>query len=271
MKDKKKAVQEQWIGEVLDHADQEDLLRISGIHSRAVMPLPNREKLAWSVIDKANLADEEEMERRRKFQKELRKKKILHGLTGSGIVVAVIAILAFCGVFDGKKLKTYSYTVQQATAYSAADHLKVVQPEMDTDSVYDPDELQDYSGTKDFPEVNQDKLDNTIYKVLAEYCDKNDYAVDDYVIQKQYQMMLNSDKKPILLVDVFGTCLDYSVEDDGNTWKDYHYEKASGVVCYADESAQSICRDTIYSELPSVDSLPKNMYVVKFRLAIEMD
>lgn len=87
--------------------------------------------------------------------------------------------------------------------------------------------------------LDQDKLDTTAYRVLAEYCEANDYAVDEYKIaayvhgngeiveigketEPEYRMI---DGKLYVRCIVIGTCLDYGREDKGETWRDYELHK----------------------------------------------
>ena len=49
---------EPWIGELLDEVSEDKLLEMSAIPTDIPLPLPNQEKLARTVIDKADVFDE---------------------------------------------------------------------------------------------------------------------------------------------------------------------------------------------------------------------
>ncbi len=51
---------EPWIGELLDEVSEDKLLEMSAIPTDIPLPLPNQEKLARTVIDKADVFDEQE-------------------------------------------------------------------------------------------------------------------------------------------------------------------------------------------------------------------
>lgn len=217
--------QERQIAELLDQTDEQDLLQISAIHSAVSMPLPNQERLAWDVIDRADLADEEEMERRRAFNRMLRRKKIVRGLIGCGIVAVLLVVLALCGVFDRFDPPAYeTYYIASGVSFQG-EKPEATLPENVNIGV--PNLAQE-------PYVDEDKLDTTVYRALAEYCSANDYAVGEYWIQDQdYVDYVVIDGDLYLECDVLAECMDYKKKAGNQTWKDLGYldvvmDKTSG-------------------------------------------
>lgn len=196
--------QEQRIAALLDQTDEQDLLQISAIHSDVTMPLPNQERLAWSVIDKADLADEEEMERRRAFQKMLRKKRMIRITAILGAIAVLLLILARCGVFDRIEPSAYrQYYVAEGHSIGGKQPVSTL-----------PDDVTiGIPSLAWVPYVDEDKLDTTVYNALAVYCSENDYAVGDYEIQKRDYCMI--DDELYLTCYVLAECLDYKKEDNG--------------------------------------------------------
>ncbi|MDE6851934.1 MAG: hypothetical protein K2J67_05535 [Lachnospiraceae bacterium] len=207
--------QERQIAELLDQTDEQDLLQISAIHSAVSMPLPNQERLAWDVIDRADLADEEEMERRRVFNRMLRRKKIMRGLIGSGIVAVLLVVLALCGVFDRFDPPAYeTYYIASGVSFQGEE------PE----STLPEDVEWGIPSLAQEPDVDLDKLDTTVYHALAEYCSANDYAVGEYRIQNQdYVEYVVIDGDLYLECDVLAECMDYKKKAGNQTWKDLGY------------------------------------------------
>lgn len=74
---------EPWIGELLDEVSEDKLLEMSAIPTDIPLPLPNQEKLARTVIDKADVFDEQERERRKQYEKALLPQTVLAGNTDS--------------------------------------------------------------------------------------------------------------------------------------------------------------------------------------------
>lgn len=189
MKPRKKQDEEKWIGELLDHVDEEKLLEMSAIHSDVPMPVPNQEKLAQSVIDKADLADEEEMARRKAFEKAYRRKQFIRGCIAVGCVAVILGILALCGVFDNVDLKKYPYHFEAA---EVAGGVEVdVNPQFDEREVlrqsgFNREKIPRYVTDKSKPAVNMDALDNTVYDAASQYCEKNHYAVDECKITRSW-------------------------------------------------------------------------------------
>lgn len=229
---------EERLGHLLDQVEEEELMKISAIHSEVTMPLPNRERLAWSVIDKAELADEEELKRREEFQRELRRKKMMHLAIGCGIVVVVLLILARFGVFDRFNPLAYEdYYVLGGNCYSKG---KSIEPMEVFQKKALPDDAEvGIPSLASSPYLDRDKLDTTAYYALAEYCEANKYAVDEYKIAAYVRMdgeveELGENTEPAYrMIDgklyarctVIGTALDYEREDDGETWQEYESKK----------------------------------------------
>lgn len=225
---------EERLEHLLDQAEEEELMKISAIHSEVSMPLPNREKLAWSVIDKADLADEEELKRREEFRRALRRKKMIRIAIGCSVVVVLLLVLAWFGVFDRFNPPAYEdYYVLGGNCYSKGESLDPM--EVFREKALPDDAEVGIPSLASSPYLDQDKLNTTAYHVLAEYCEANDYAVDEYKIaayvlrdggveeleketKPEYRMI---DGKLYLRCTVLGTCLDYGREDNGETWYDY--------------------------------------------------
>lgn len=209
----KQTEQERQIAELLDQTDEQDLLQISAIHSSVSMPLPNQERLAWDVIDRADLADEEEMERRRVFNQMLRRKKIIKGLIGCGIVAVILVVLALCGVFDRFDPPMYkTYYIASGVSFQGE------KPESTL-----PKKGMEFGvpSLAEEPYVDQDMKDTTVYYALAEYCSGNDYAVGEYQIQDKDYVVINGDL--YLECDVVAECMDYKKKAGSQTWKDLGY------------------------------------------------
>lgn len=208
----KQTEQERHIAELLDQTDEQDLLQISAIHSSVSMPLPNQERLAWDVIDRADLADEEELERRRAFNQMLRRKKIIRGFVGCGIVAVILLVLALCGVFDRFDPPAYeTYYIASGVSFKGEKPESTV-PENVEFGV--PSLAQE-------PYVDEDMLDTTVYHALAEYCSANDYAVGEYQIKDRDYVVLGSDL--YLSCGVVAECMDYRKKAGNQTWKDLSY------------------------------------------------
>lgn len=209
----KQTEQERQIAELLDQTDEKDLLQISAIHSSVSMPLPNQERLAWDVIDRADLADEEEMERRRAFNQMLRRKKIIRGLIGCGVIAVILVVLALCGVFDRFDPPAYkTYYIASGVSFKGEKPESTVPKDMEFGGI---------SSLAQAPFVDEDMLDTTVYHALAEYCSANDYAVGEYQIKRGDYIILGSDL--YLPCNVLAECMDYKKKAGNQTWKDLGY------------------------------------------------
>lgn len=209
----KQTEQERQIAELLDQTDEKDLLQISAIHSSVSMPLPNQERLAWDVIDRANLADEEEMERRRAFNQMLRRKKIIRGLIGCGIIAVILVVLALCGVFDRFDPPAYkTYYIASGVSFKGKKPESTVPKGVDF-------AIPSMAG---MPYVDQDKKDTTVYHALAEYCSANDYAVGEYQIEDGEDYVIIDDNL-YLKCKVLAECMDYKKKAGNRTWGDLGY------------------------------------------------
>lgn len=230
--------EERQIADLLDQADEQDLLRISAIHSTVSLPLPNQERLAWSVIDRAELADEEELERRKKFNQMLRWKKIIRVMAGCVIVAVILLVLALCGVFDRFDLPTYeTYYVVSGCSFQGEEP-KANLPK---------DRAVGFPSLTQEPHVDREKRDNTVYRALAEYCSANEYAVGEYRIHNRDYAVIGNDI--YLVCDVLGECMDYQKKVGKKTWKDLGYRNVS------------MAPDTgkLYQMAPAPGELPKDV------------
>lgn len=268
----KQTEQEQQIAALLDQTDEKDLLQISAIHSSVTMPLPNQERLAWSVIDKADLADEEEMERRRAFQKMLRRKKMIRITVVCSAIIILLLVLAWCGVFDRIDPPAYQkYYIASGVSF------KGEEPESTL-----PKSGVDFAipSMSRMPYVDEDKLDTTIYNALAEYCSANDYAVGEYQIKYQDYVLIDSDlyKACGVLVE----CMDYKKKAGDQTWKDLGYtgigmDKTSGLLYQTADRADSeelpedVLSGCSYQNLIFIDeNLPINTYLTYMTIYIKI-
>lgn len=208
--------EEKWIGVLLDRVDEEKLLEISAIHSDIPLPVPNQEKLAQSVIDKADLADEEELARRRAFAKTYRRKKIIHGCVALCAVLVVFTVLALCGVFDRIYLPKYEYTIEAATVYNGVE--ADVKPHFSGRNIVSApgcgnEKTGMVSPEDSLPAVDKDKLDNTAYDAVAQYCEKNHYAVDEHKVLR-YWYYKDGDEI-FVMCEIVATFLDLDKSPDG--------------------------------------------------------
>lgn len=245
MRRRRGQVEDQWLSDALDRATEQDLQRLSIVHSELHMTPSRNEKLAWSVIDKAELADEEELERRRKFRLAQRKKHLTRILIGCGVFAILISILAWAGVFDAQRLHSYRYSVQDAQAVGGE--------KPDVDVRYQSKDWQRGVG-KEFPKVNEDLLDNTVYQAFSEYCKKHDYAVWEYKILSR-EKIRQKDGTYLLVCQINGQCRDMKRDDDGTTWADVM------------EQEKKTPEDYPLQIDPKVSA---NMYTVLFTLAVEI-
>lgn len=268
MKPRGKQNEEKWIGELLDHVDEEKLLEMSAIHSDIPMPVPNQEKLAQSVIDKADLADEKEMERRRAFEKAYRRKKLIRGSIVVGCVAVVFTVLALCGVFDNVLLDKYSYQIEAAVV--AGGTQPEVSPQFDEKNVLS----QRYTltgapitHTDDLrSSVNVDTLENTVYDAVARYCEKNHYAVDECEIARTWYY--EEKGKTVLMCEVAATFMRLDEESGGQETITIEPEEIQQEADwpYTLESYLTIDRNEILSQ----QSLSDKQGLAMFLLAVDV-
>ncbi len=176
--------EEQWIGNLLDGVEEEKLLEMSAIHRDIPMPVPNQEKLARSVIDKAKVLDEEETERRRQFTRAYRRKQLVHTAIAVAIVCCVLVGLYLAGVFDHVTLPKYQYRTEAAVIQNG-DPIEA-STALDGDALSKSDGFTDaglWENTKNTAkqQLDKDQLENTAYEAAAQYCvsDNRKYAVDE--------------------------------------------------------------------------------------------
>lgn len=271
----KQTEQERQIAELLDQTDEQDLLQISAIHSSVSMPLPNQERLAWDVIDRADLADEEEMERRRVFNQMLRRKKIIKGLIGCGIVAVILVVLALCGVFDRFDPPMYkTYYIASGVSF---------QGEKPESTLPEGAEFG-IPCLAEEPYVDQDKKDTTVYHALAEYCSANDYAVGEYQTEDRDYVFI--DDNLYLKCGVLAECMDYKKKAGNQTWKDQGYvgvsmDKDSGSLYQTEhvDDAGELPEDVQSASLTSIEkekmitideNLPINTYLTYLTVYIKI-
>lgn len=257
--------EEKWIGELLDRVDEEKLLEISAIHSDVPLPVPNQEKLAQSVIDRADLADEEELARRRAFAKAYRRKKILHGCIAACAVLAIFAVLALLGVFDNIYLPKYKYTIEAATVYNGAE--ADVKPQFKGRSIVsDPGcgiEQADFVSSDDSVSVNKDKLDNTAYDAVAKYCKKNHYAVDEHKVLRYWQY--KDGDKSYIMCEVAATFMNLDKSPDG-----IGIDEASDTYVRSGGNGEAYLLTIDLNRVMSENTLDSTQGVVVFLLTLEV-
>lgn len=266
--------EEKKIAELLDGVDEKDLIQISAVRSGVSLPLPNQERLAWSVIDRADLADEEEWERRRKFNQMLRRKKWIHALCICGIVAVVLVVLALLGVFDRFNPPAYEeYYIAHGVSFQG-----------ETPQTTLPKDIEiGIPSLAREPLVVSEKLDTTIYHALTEYCSANQYAVGEYQIQNRDYVVL--DGELYLKCSVLAECMDYRKKAGKKTWKDLGYtnigmDSVSGRLYQTkQEEGQADLPEDVQegwlglpnSRLISIDeNMPVNMYIAYITLYIDI-
>ena len=79
--------------ELLDEVSEDKLLEMSAIPTDIPLPLPNQEKLARTVIDKADVFDEQERERRKQYEKAYCRKQFLRATLIIGVIVCAFIAL----------------------------------------------------------------------------------------------------------------------------------------------------------------------------------
>lgn len=296
--------EEMSLSQMLDSLEEDELLKISSLHEDEVLPLPNYEKLAWSVIDKAELADEEELKRRKEYKRRERKKKIIiSSLTATGIC-ALLVVLYCLGVFDSYKLPMYSYSVVEGYGTDPWGNDKKAPVIHSKYWCYEEDYAPDYEmegreksepkeagfnfkarKKKDairlyaapvYPKVDYKKVKNSINAAYEKYCKDNDTALDK-VTKRDSVIMQTKDGKYVMVVEADGWVVDYKKSDHGKTWYDLYFKEKGKAICdtncMGDESYSPAT--TLYGDVPIyIDDLKNHMsnaYMVNMILCLELD
>lgn len=241
--------------------NQVDFKDPSNLKADVPLSLLNQEKLARAVIDQADLADVSEKERRKQFDRLLRKKRMIKAVVACGIVAALVVAMVLGGVFDRVDIDTYDAGIYVSNTYSA-DKLKYPTESLEatfynyellTEDMLEEDYIESEDekyflftkDTKNAPKVNDEKLSDTLDKILSKAMNELDYAYDEkYILEKEYC----KDEKGnwYLYLSVLATCIDYNPEtEDARKWKDYpDYMRISEMImagdyeydgCYFDE------------------------------------
>lgn len=186
---------EPWIGELLDEVSEDKLLEMSAIPTDIPLPLPNQEKLARTVIDKADVFDEQERERRKQYEKAYCRKQFLRATLIVGVIVCAFIALYLGGVFDNVLLDHYNYRLESMVVQNCESEEQGAQ--VDVDKLIQAGFFGDAGvlgkQTKDL--ADEDKLENTAYKVAEDYCKRmsNDYAIDDCKVVRLFDYRDTSD------------------------------------------------------------------------------
>lgn len=186
---------EPWIGELLDEVSEDKLLEMSAIPTDIPLPLPNQEKLARTVIDKADVFDEQERERRKQYEKAYCRKQFLRATLIVGVIVCAFIALYLGGVFDNVLLDHYNYRLESMVVQNCESEEQGAQ--VDVDKLIQAGFFGDAGvlgkQTKDL--ADEDKLENTAYKVAEDYCKRmsNDYAIDDCKVVRLFDYKDTSD------------------------------------------------------------------------------
>ena len=186
---------EPWIGELLDEVSEDKLLEMSAIPTDIPLPLPNQEKLARTVIDKADVFDEQERERRKQYEKAYCRKQFLRATLIVGVIVCAFIALYLGGVFDNVLLDHYNYRLESMVVQNCESEEQCAQ--VDVDKLIQAGFFGDAGvlgkQTKDL--ADEDKLENTAYKVAEDYCKRmsNDYAIDDCKVVRLFDYKDTSD------------------------------------------------------------------------------
>lgn len=186
---------EPWIGELLDEVSEDKLLEMSAIPTDIPLPLPNQEKLARTVIDKADIFDEQERERRKQYEKAYCRKQFLRATLIVGVIVCAFIALYLGGVFDNVLLDHYNYRLESMVVQNCESEEQGAQ--VDVDKLIQAGFFGDAGvlgkQTKDL--ADEDKLENTAYKVAEDYCKRmsNDYAIDDCKVVRLFDYRDTSD------------------------------------------------------------------------------
>ena len=186
---------EPWIGELLDEVSEDKLLEMSAIPTDIPLPLPNQEKLARTVIDKADVFDEQERERRKQYEKAYCRKQFLRATLIVGVIVCTFIALYLGGVFDNVLLDHYNYRLESMVVQNCESEEQGAQVGVDKliQAGFFGDAGVTGKQTKDL--ADEDKLENTAYKVAEDYCKRmsNDYAIDDCKVVRLFDYKDTSD------------------------------------------------------------------------------
>ena len=186
---------EPWIGELLDEVSEDKLLEMSAIPTDIPLPLPNQEKLARTVIDKADVFDEQERERRKQYEKAYCRKQFLRATLIIGVIVCAFIALYLGGVFDNVLLDHYNYRLESMVVQNCESEEQGAQVDVDKliQAGFFGDAGVTGKQTKDL--ADEDKLENTAYKVAEDYCKRmsNDYAIDDCKVVRLFDYKDTSD------------------------------------------------------------------------------
>ena len=171
------------------------MLEMSAIPTDIPLPLPNQEKLARTVIDKADVFDEQERERRKQYEKAYCRKQFLRATLIVGVIVCAFIALYLGGVFDNVLLDHYNYRLESMVVQNCESEEQGAQ--VDVDKLIQAGFFGDAGvlgkQTKDL--ADEDKLENTAYKVAEDYCKRmsNDYAIDDCKVVRLFDYKDTSD------------------------------------------------------------------------------
>lgn len=186
---------EPWIGELLDEVSEDKLLEMSAIPTDIPLPLPNQEKLARTVIDKADVFDEQERERRKQYEKAYCRKQFLRATLIVGVIVCAFIALYLGGVFDNVLLDHYNYRLESMVVQNCESEEQGAQVDVDKliQAGFFGDAGVTGKQTKDL--ADEDELENTAYKVAEDYCKRmsNDYAIDDCKVVRLFDYKDTSD------------------------------------------------------------------------------
>lgn len=218
----------EWLDNVLENASKDDIVWMcsikAGIHKNQVF----NEKLSWNVIDKAGLADEAEIKRRRQFKKEQRRRHIIRVCSALAVFAILIIILAVNGVFD--RDETYYYEYDLCNAYNS----KINTNDTEWYNKYQDRQILDLKKVPagKAPDIDEEILDNTMYALAEQYCASNDFVIDDYKTQKICEGKTESGKYA-LLFRLALACYDIKKSPD-NSGKNMYYTDFYAYV-YPDE------------------------------------
>ena len=171
------------------------MLEMSAIPTDIPLPLPNQEKLARTVIDKADVFDEQERERRKQYEKAYCRKQFLRATLIVGVIVCAFIALYLGGVFDNVLLDHYNYRLESMVVQNCESEEQGAQVDVDKliQAGFFGDAGVTGKQTKDL--ADEDKLENTAYKVAEDYCKRmsNDYAIDDCKVVRLFDYKDTSD------------------------------------------------------------------------------
>lgn len=247
-----KEEQNTWIDNVFENASKEDIVWMcsikAGIHKNQVF----NEKLSWNVIDKAGLADEAEIKRRREFKRKQQRKHIIHVCTGCAILTAIIIVLAAIGIFDREEMQYYKYNVYW-----------VSNARINTNDMEWYKKVQDYTfpdlkeiPAGSFPAVDENVLDNTMYLIAAEYCASNGFVIDDYRIKEIHKEQTTLGEYVLLCTMKLG-CYDKNMTPDNIKnmyYPDFHVVVYTGHI-KTSSNVQGIYTCSIESSIKEYEKL----------------